>query len=120
MSIKRIEMIAELLDKRLSKYGFVLKDEPMIDDTTKMAAFTNPNGLTADYALTIEEDNDRGDYASHTAISLSVRIYNGGVSRELFPHKNRSSNMSLKTNMKDVIADYIEPGLKQISEEGLI
>lgn len=110
----KIQEAAEILNDLLKKYGFEMSGAPLVDNSTIMASFDNET-LRAEYSLKITKADDSKDYIrfGDTQIELSVKLYNNGqAAKELYPHKNCTTNASLMHAMEHLI-DVIEPELKE-------
>ena len=54
MEPARLQKIIEPLEKMLSKKGFQIDGEPMVDGAVRMASFVRPDGVKVDYTLEVK------------------------------------------------------------------
>jgi len=113
MEPARLQKIIEPLEKMLSKKGFQIDGEPMVDGAVRMASFVRPDGVKVDYTLEVRKDLDRGNYASDSDVHLDPRLYKDGQTITLNPYFDTSSNMPAQSLVADMVEETIQPNIEQ-------
>mgnify|MGYP006267003329 CR=1 FL=1 len=111
MMPERLQEISNPLESLLCRHGFKMNGEPLVEGAIRMASFSRKDGIKADYALEVVNENQKS-HKEDIDIDLNVRLYKNGFTITLYNDSPLSTSPT-PTLVKYLVKDTLGPQLRK-------